>query len=304
MAKFIIVTPPYVGNSFGIKTLHHLAHALNEVGHQARILFMAIDGAGKQSFGFMGRPGGTNPEFNTPELASGDGFAGTDCIVVYPEIVPDNPIGATRVVRYFLNVDGKVAGQKIALGPNDFELTFHQHFRPEAHFVLSNTGFHPAFHAANTRPAAQRMLDVTYIGKGDKYVKVGTIKDTLLITRNWPADQAQLALLLRQTRFFYTWDANSSINVEAVLCGAVPFFLTYEPLTRERIDATEMGYLPRLDAGMKDARFDPVQFERDRAALIGRIEGIQRSWPQRVAEFAAAAERHFSPTAARAAVCA
>lgn len=302
MAKFIIVTPPFAGNSFGIKTLHHLAHSLNEQGHQARLLFMSIDAAGKQSFGFLRQKGGTNPAFNTPVLEPASGFADGTCIVVYPEIVSDNPIGATRVVRYFLNFEGKVTGKNIALGPNDFEVGFHRLYRPKAHFFLSNTEFHPAFHAANSRPFGQRTLDVTYIGKGENFGKVGTLKDTLLITRNWPADQTQLALLLRQTRFFYTWDAVSAINVEAVLCGAVPFFLRYDPITREEIDVTEMGYLPRLDAGTKGLGFDPAGFERDRAALIGRIEQIQRSWPGRVAEFAAAAERHFSPAAAPAAV--
>ncbi|MGH7995344.1 MAG: hypothetical protein ACREFX_03230 [Opitutaceae bacterium] len=296
MAKFIVVTPPFAGNSFGIKTLHHLAHTLNEVGHDARLMFMAVDAAGNQRFGYLG-PEATHPAYRTPPLKPADGFADETCIVVYPEIVSSNPLGGTRVVRYFLNAEAKVTGRKIALSARDFLLAFHRIYRPEAQFILNDVEFNPAFNARGTRPIGERTLDLTYVGKGDKYGAVKTIAGSVLITREWPANQTQLAALLRQTRFLYTWDAVSAINPEAVLCGAMPVFLRYDPITREEVDATDLGPLPRLDAGMKNFRFDPAEFERGRAALAARIEEIRRNWSGRVAEFAEAAVAHFTAEA-------
>lgn len=293
MPKFIIVTPGYVGNSFGIKTLHYLAHTLNEEGFDARLMFMTDDGRGKQRFGYAGREA-TNPAFNTPPMTAADGVGREADIVVYPEIVSNNPLNARNVVRYFLNVDGKITGRRIALGPTDFRLAFHRMFRADAHFVLGNAEFNPAFQMGNGRPIGERTLDLTYIGKGDMYGKAAAIKNSILITRAWPSDQNQLAQLLRHTRFFYSWDSVTSLNVEAILCGAMPVILRYEPIRKEDFDATELGPLPHLDMGVPNFKFDPQEFNRSRAALIGRISEIQNSWGKRVNAFATAAFSHFA----------
>jgi len=292
MPKFIIVTPGYVGNSFGIKTLHYLAHTLNEEGFTARLMFMTDDGRGKQRFGYAG-PEATNPAFNTPPMTAADGVGDETDIVVYPEIVSNNPLNARNVVRYFLNADGRITGRKIALGPRDFRLAFHRMFRADAHLVLGNAEFNPAFQMGNARPISERTLDLTYVGKGDRYGKVSVIRNSVLITRVWPPDQNQLAQLLRHTRFFYTWDSVTSLNVEAILCGAMPVFLRYEPIRREDVDATELGPLPHLDMGVTNFKFDHQEFNRGREALAGRIAGIQASWNERVRAFAAAAGVHF-----------
>jgi hypothetical protein len=106
---YYIVTPSWDNNSSGVRSLHLLCHALNQAGCLAYIYPDNPDGFA------------TNPLLNTPcilERATHYNYflknssMGVDPIVIYPEKVEGNPLGAKRVVRYLLAPAGAYGGPK------------------------------------------------------------------------------------------------------------------------------------------------------------------------------------------------
>jgi hypothetical protein len=221
--------------------------------------------------------------------------------VIYPEVILDNPLNATKVIRYFGNKNGILKeGAMVNIGPDDFVLAHSKMIDPSAHHVAFFARQDPLFHNAGTHPTADRKLDITYIGKGVLYGVGGTVPNTLALTRSWPTEKAQLAMLLRNCRFFYTGDAWSNINVEALACGAVPVFLHNGPWTDEEIDGTELGALPRVSRNTGNTS-DPSFFKKfdvRRTRFLNQVKTVEREWDQRVAELIEKADDHFAVTAA------
>jgi len=95
--KFIITAPPFNEKSAGCVMLYTLSNKLKELGYDTEIIPL------------------TQPQV-IPD----------DTILIYPEIIDGNPFGAKNVVRYFLNREGYVSGNKVNAGPNDFNFSFSQ----------------------------------------------------------------------------------------------------------------------------------------------------------------------------------
>ncbi len=93
---YLIYAPSYTDKSSGVRTLHLLCHALNEVGCNAKLLACQD-------------PYYTNPNLNTPVMLEN---SYEDPIVIYPDIVRGNPMNARRVVRYLLAPAGEFGGDK------------------------------------------------------------------------------------------------------------------------------------------------------------------------------------------------
>lgn len=217
-----------------------------------------------------------------------------ECYVVYPEIMLHNPLKAKRVVRYFLNKDGNLRnGERVNVGETDFILAHSKVMYPKVHHVCFFAILNPLFNDRDTHLAEHRKLDITYIGKGEHYGLSGTIPGTIAITRTWPETKEQLAILLRNCRFFYTGDACSAINAEALRCGAIPAFLDNGPWSDEEIDGAETGVFPRLFGGMKPSNNFFAEFEIDRGAYLERLQRLADGWDASVVEMVEKVNVHF-----------
>jgi hypothetical protein len=278
MRPVVIVTPDYTHTSNGIRALHDLCHHINMMGGTARLL-LACEDAIKSC-----EPAQTNPDWNTPGLQDDEAHFLQDGIVIYPETIHGNPLQATRVVRWMGNKDGALREKRgMGAAPTDFIVAHSKVIRPDADFVLYYSYVNPCFNDIDASPE-KRVMNATYIGKGYLYKNpIGIIKNTLWIERKWTSTQEQLAFLLKHIACVYTWDCWSQTNVDAILCGAVPFFLQYDPFTSDEIDSAELGRIPRLDGDHRS--FDLEQFKRERFALMARIGTLQATWPVRVREF-------------------
>lgn len=290
MQDFIIVTPQYFPNSNGIRTLHKICHTINKIGGKARLVFIDSSDPNCATVSLRDLTW-TNQEWNTPPLQQSEMHLIDTSYVLYPEVMIGNPLGAKKVIRYFGNREGYCNGKKIGIGPSDFLLAHSVATRKDAHYVLFNSEINPVFNHAGSVPTMQRSLDATYIGKGYLYGQVGIVNNTLLIGRDWPKPQEQLAVLLRSVRIFYTWDSWTQTNVEAVLCGAIPCFLRYEPWTEEDLDGSEIGRIPRLDNN--NQVIDINKFQEEQKKLIDRVAYIASSWDERVRTFTQKVEQHF-----------
>jgi len=106
-APYYIVSPPYTEKSAGVKVLHMLCHALNMSGQRAYMVPMAVPRQGGETYcaDFVAPP-------ITAEARAFYSAAGKEPIVIYPDIISDNPLGAKRVVRYLLAYPGHNGGDK------------------------------------------------------------------------------------------------------------------------------------------------------------------------------------------------
>ncbi|MDQ1397229.1 MAG: hypothetical protein QOG64_2488, partial [Acidimicrobiaceae bacterium] len=87
--RFVIVAPEFAAGSGGIVALHSLCDRLNRLGYDAALCPLQSEGA--EEIEFRGRDGWRTPIATRADL---DG-----AVVVYPEIIPGNPLDASRVVR-------------------------------------------------------------------------------------------------------------------------------------------------------------------------------------------------------------
>lgn len=289
--NFTIVSQCYMPNSNGIKVLHKICDALNRFGHDARMLYLNPHEANSQDFINPATIKGA-PDLNAPILKGEDKSFIADSIVVYPEVVIANPLNAKKVVRYFGNRESYCNGRTVMAGSKDFIVAHSCVIHPKPDYVLFSAEVNPCFNGVGARYFEERTMDVTYIGKGYIYGNVGIIPNTVYIAREWPTTQEQLAILMRQTRFFYTWDAWTSTNMEAVLCGAVPVILHYDPWKPEELDASELG-LPRAEIVDGEVKLDADKFLKERIELMKKIDVMTISWDDRVREFAGKVEEHF-----------
>jgi hypothetical protein len=174
-------------------------------------------------------------------------------IVIYPEVITGNPLGAERVVRYLLNREGFVGRNRMNNSDDDFILAFSKIYHDNPHAILFKVSHNSIFNVKASKPALRRSIDLTYIGKGSLYDDCFVIKNTIELARQWPKTKAELALLLKNSRYYYTWDCISQTNTDAIFCGVIPIFMSALPLNSfEDMHKTELGQFPAARLVVKD----------------------------------------------------
>lgn len=215
---------------------------------------------------------------------------------IYPETLPANPLNADKIVRYYGNKpdmflkDGDV---KYQFGEREFKLAASRNIMPDSDFVLFDPHIDEMFMRHDPRANDIRNLNLTYMGKSQVLGGYYEVQNTIEIDRVWP-DRFKLFQLLTKCNAFFTHDAYTMLNVEAVLCGAVPIYLNYGPWTDEEIDSGEFGEVPRLKAEQIDdlSKFRE-SFDLKRLALKQKIEHLQLQWPSNVDKFLTTVIQHF-----------
>lgn len=312
---FIICAPLNMVNmSHGARTLVELARAIDKAGRRAflcaftyaydreivfRVNFETYVPQNNEEKQFVDAIRQVTRDFGVRLLTDFSPQYLAECYAIYPETIASrNALNAGHVIRYFLNKNGALTGRPVDLGPDDFVLGFHAFEHPEPHHVCSYTGQDlDTFHSENTLSAEHRRLDLTYIGKGATFGVTDVVPGTAEITRTWPASKDQLAALLRNCRFFYTADAYSKINTEALSCGAIPVYLNNGPWTDDDIDGSGFGVVPRI---YPDATIGPdffETFEARRAEFMDRVKTCAEGWEASVHQMIAKVDRHFGARA-------
>lgn len=117
--NYIVLAPTYNENSGGTIFQHELTHALNMRGEKAGLWPQpAIYEPGLRARireKLRPKPYLRNPNLNTPMATAKD--VGPNTVVVYPEVIRDNPVKAPHVVRWLLYTPGK--RHPYSFGPDD-----------------------------------------------------------------------------------------------------------------------------------------------------------------------------------------
>lgn len=278
MNQIVIVAPPYVHSSHGICAMHYLCHTINMLGGRARLLFHLCDQIR------VGSTEHTNKKWNTPALDVSFTPHASD-IIIYPETLSGNPLGAKNVVRWMGHKDGAL-GVLMKEKASDFIIAYSKIVHPKPDCVLFYANFNECFYEGHH----SGMTLASYFGKSYLYGKDEPIPGTLVIERDWPETQEKLADLLRRTKILYTYDTWSATNIEAIICGAYVNYMRWDIFTPAEIDGTELGSIPRLD---RDQRPDFPKYDVQRAAMMVRISELRASWNARVCGLMAQLNQRF-----------
>ena len=108
--KFILVSGPYETKRNGNVVLHRLFETFTALGYEAYLLFNNAPGS-EGKLVHTNNPAFYNPAFvKTTKLPKATSSDLTDIIqtgvVIHPEIIVGNPLGAEHVCRYLLNKEG------------------------------------------------------------------------------------------------------------------------------------------------------------------------------------------------------
>jgi hypothetical protein len=208
--KFLIFGLPYRNSSAGIRVLYRLARELINLGYNA---FVFTDWA------------------ETAQLRSHVG----DCIVVYPEIICGNPVGAKNVVRYVLNTPGNNGAGDTFYSDSELVFVYNRQLMAPAQAATSQviddsrlleiSVIEPWLFRSN--PEVKKVHDVAlWIGKGyakaqknlDKINAYLEGKNVVQITYDTPSTREGLALLFQSCHEFLTTDDFTAMIAEAMLC--------------------------------------------------------------------------------------
>lgn len=299
--KFVICTPPYANHSAGIIVLHELCDALIQHGHEAYVAFMQMT-EGRWVFHYPASDQAFSPNLKRMPIDRVDycravSDALDNGICVYPEIVQGNPLMAKRVVRYFLYHDGGITGAKSLYDQGDYILSFSPAFFENPNRVLYKPVVDSSMHDMGAPPFESRSLDLTFFGKGPKYTQCHLIDGSVELPKTWPNKKEQLAALLRNTRYVYTWDYHSSLNVDAVLCGARPVLMQTKQLEQDGLtfndtDGFDVFLSPRA-TDSEGKLIEPVGYGERRARYVDNVQEQIGRWVDAVGEFADEAHRYF-----------
>jgi hypothetical protein len=238
---FKIYAPAFHANGGGVGALYNLKKDIEKLGYNSEIV----------------------PWHTQTVIHEND-------IIIYPEVISDNPLFAKNVVRYMLNREAVLTGKKIEFGNNDFILTWSNLYHKNPHATLLKHNIAEYFNDTTAKNAFDRYINCTYIGKGSMYQNCSVIKNTIFIDKNNPISKNALADLLKNTRILYTYDACSSIVTEAIMCGAMVVPLLWNPFTEEEYKNSENKF-PYINVSNNMIMF-PDNYSTQRDEFIQKIK--------------------------------
>lgn len=301
MSKIVICAPPQTERSDGARALYFLCRSLREIGIDAHMFMMDLRDKTYRSFAFITTPH-DDPDPASPRyLGPADTIDLHNDVVIYPEIVPDNPLGARHVARYFLNKEGNLTGLPIAIAPTDMLLTFQRIFRPDASFNL----YYPMINLAPgdeieyalNRP---RPLSTTFFGKGIKYGQCTRVPGTLGL--DWEKSYEEYQLLLRSSNYVFTYDFMTGVCGDAVVNGAIPVIMNTAPWTADEMDNMELPF-PHISYADYQARKSDsevlVDFLIGRKKMIDTVKAMRADWPAKIGRLVHHIESTFGIRCAR-----
>lgn len=291
---YYISAPHYQQTSGGVRALHYLCHALNLMGEEAYITTPS-----------------THPQLRTPvltdDISQRHVDAGRSPIVIYPEVIPDNPRGALNVVRYLLAEPALHTGVPIRLGPRDQVFTYGKTLVPEGwqadmlRIPLVDTRIYNRNGVDNRKRRGSAVFIHRHLNKGGQLHPV--TQDSIEISYRVSARTAEeCADIFRSVECLYLYEF-STICFEALLCGCPVIFLlnetslpTSEPWLMDSLgiswslDADEIA---RAKATVHQAlnfyEEEEATFWRDLKSFVEKTQANAIPFPTQAAEVAPAA---------------
>jgi hypothetical protein len=207
--SFCFYSPHFTCKSNGISLFWETAFEVAQLGHKVKIITFGSEELSTPL------PDKFLPLLGTP-------FEDND-IVVYPDLIPDNPLNAKQVARFLLAKPYVLDGKSILYGRNDFVFSYSK-------AVLDTPPYLPILNPELLklkekffRPKKNQV--VLYFGK----VRFGALKLSQLkplitsfktcriVTRTTPQDSSQLYSLIAESELLISFDPLTNLCLEATL---------------------------------------------------------------------------------------
>ncbi|WP_150430535.1 glycosyltransferase [Dechloromonas sp. CZR5] len=220
-APYYLYAPPYTECSGGTRAIHYLCHALNLIGEEAYVTTDTVSND-------------LRTPFLSDEVRERHQASGIEPIVVYPEIIPDNPLAAHRVVRYLLNTPGVVNGQTPDWDDDDLIFSFGAEILPAGmkaeimEVPLINARIYNLEGTDDRQRSGALVFINRYLDRGGILSPVTA--QALEISYRVPArSPEELAALYKRASVLYTYEPSTAC-FEALLCGCPVVYLQNELL--------------------------------------------------------------------------
>ena len=219
-----------------------------------------------------------------------------DYVVIYPETFSVNPLNAKNVIRYYGFKPGVLNDHEsdtAKYSDDEFKLAASKNLMAEADFTLFDPYIDGLFIKKTMVDWDERSISLVYRGKNKKFISHPIDCNKIEISRDWP-DRVTLAELLHRSKYFFTYDSYSIINIEAILAGAIPIFCDNWLMTDDELDSGELGYIPRFSiSDFLNNRVKITKFENERKKIINRLIVLQENWPMEVARLVEKVSQKF-----------
>jgi len=203
--KILISAPNYTHQSGGIRVLHYLGYLSHLNGHNVKMSCEQLN----KSWGEYSQ------DIDRPD------------ITIIPEIDPPSDSNQGPVVRWVLYFPSVLCNGPSSYPSHELVVSYHDEYdiaalkaatrKPILKFNLPYCDMSEM--PTNNIPVGLRDIKrVVWYGKGDRIAtpeQLGAIE----ISRTWPQSRKELLKILKQTNTFYSFDKNTALNDEALICG-------------------------------------------------------------------------------------
>ncbi|NBW25477.1 MAG: hypothetical protein EBR89_08645 [Betaproteobacteria bacterium] len=230
--RFLIVSPRYHHKSEGVVVLHQMARDLRALGYATLVIWLGSNNPKFDTFFVDNNVRSSGLEYSDLILNSFDEYDPESDIVIYPEIIPGNPLQAKRVVRYFLNRECYgYKNNKINPGAHDFILAFHSEYVDRPDLIL----FKPTFDLSKIENIefGKKRLNTFYVGKAAIDIETLDIQGAINIGKI--NQKVEYERTLMTAKYVLTYDPLTSVIRDAILFGAIPVILNHRPWSAENI---------------------------------------------------------------------
>lgn len=235
MKKILIYSPAFNDKIGGIVVLHKLCHILNELNRECFLYPMYSDeGFYKKNWfdAFLMQLKmlkyrnidnfNTNSFFKTPVLKQSlKKFNWDNWIVIYPEIVLGNPLGAKNVVRWLLHQPGFHTG-KIQYGPSELYIKYNTAIRDFNYLdsIMADTHLkiiHYPREYYNLENISDERTGTAYCLRKGSHKKIQHNLENSILIDDLPHNE--IAAIFKKVKRFISYDTYTAYSVFAVLCG-------------------------------------------------------------------------------------
>lgn len=239
--KFIIYAPPYNPASGGIIVLHKLCDELNKENIDCKIFPLEYYKIQKNPLKILKSiirkiiqkisktPFKTNSQFKTPVT---NNFDRDDTIVIYPEIVKNNPLNAKHIVRWLLFKDKWFSDHSKKYQDNLF-FFFQEAFAPESKKIhcagkLQVTHLQTEIYFDHQNKERQGTCHAIRKGKNSQK-KIPP--ESILIDK---LSHEEISLIFNRCQKFISYDPYTLYAQYAAICGCLSIVEPIENLTKEQ----------------------------------------------------------------------
>ena len=228
---YVIFAPDYKPYSAGVKCLYILCDLLNKRGYPSFIVGSSL----------------TDPSLRAPLISYWEARVKTrdaGFVMVYPETIKGNPMGAEKVVRWVLNRPGYLGGdpvfdsRELVFNYSDIYLDYIQN--KVVGRLCMPTIDESIFFTDPSQQEGVRSLECFYVGKSSFKEGFFDPSRAFEITRTQPPKK-ELGKLFRGSKVLYCFDNSTILAYEAVLCGCPVVVIPDGTQKRTDYEKVELG---------------------------------------------------------------